>query len=96
MTIIQNSVGHFLAMVTEKWVVRFGPVRTEDGKDASDIDFDHLEARKCLGSFEETLGWIEEVHVVCESEDEAYKVFGQILGDDCPTRLNPYQGSYSC
>ena len=33
-------------------------------------------------------GWI-----VCENEEEAYKIFNQTVGDDGPTELNKYNGN---
>lgn len=37
--------------------------------------------------------------IVCESEDEAYELFNQTVGNDGPTPANPYDGNarvYAC
>ena len=93
-----SHVESHLAKALKKWVLHVGPVYNTDGFEQHDNRYDFNEAIKALGNLSrlEDLGIIaiDGATLVCDSEEECDRLYYNIVGDDGPTELNPYNGPY--
>jgi hypothetical protein len=85
--------------LTNKWCVYISCPDIEEEWTKSEWN-EVLKAAPCLSKDEDFQILIDnEGWIVCDTKEEAYSIFEQIVGDDGPTRVNSYDGNmgvYAC